>query len=199
MPAPRALITPEDRLTAAAIELLAPIARVDRALLQAARIRPATANWLRAPWYRPHRGGGAITIGRTLFFNRNWFAAQGPGSRGDGSVESTWRWIMHLAHEVGHLPQAERHGRHLAGRTAYVSRFAGQYLWGALTLRKRVHDDAPLEREADRGRWVLMRLVGTAHAHPLIQALHAGDADAVAHWCRAHAAEIDMAHAAYPY
>lgn len=200
MPAPTALVTPGSSLSEAAIALLHPFTLVDLTLLEMARIRPASSNWLGAPWYRPHRGGGAITIGRTIFFNRNWFATRGPGAHGDGSVRNTWRWILHLAHEAGHLPQAHRHGHHWVGKTAYVTRFAGQYLWGALTLRERLHDDAPLEREADRGRWVLARVVGdTPLTHPLVAALHAGNAAGVKNWCRDNADLIEAAHQAYPY
>jgi hypothetical protein len=199
MPAPTALVTPGSSLSEAAIALLLPFTHVHRDLLEKARIRPAAANWLRAPWYRPHRGGGAITIGCTIFFNRNWFSTRGPGAHGDGSVRSTWHWIMHLAHEAGHLPQAHRHGHHLVGRTAYVTRFASQYLWAGLS-GKHMHDDAPLEREADRGRWVLARVVGdTPLTHPLVAALHAGNAAGVKNWCRDNADRIEAAHQAYPY
>lgn len=199
MSAPAVLITPEGRLTPVAIAVLAAVSRVDRRLLVDARIRPARANWLWAPWYLAHRGGGALTIGRTIWFNGNWFSTHGPGASGDGSAWSTWRWLRHLAHEVGHLPQAEREGLTLAGRSRYVARFTGQYLWRALTLKGAVHDGASLEIEADRGRWVLERLVGRDPlAHPLMLAVVRDDLHAAEGFITAHRSELDALHAAYP-
>ncbi len=199
-PALSRLIDGQGSLQPALLTALALVTRVNRSLLEACRIRPASGNWLRAPWYNPSHGGGAITLGRTIYFNRNWFWPAGEKARGDGSLESSWRWLGHLAHEVGHLPQAERYGLTLGGKVSYVAAFTGQYLWRALSLKGQVHDGAALEREADRGRWVLQRLVGAKPlAHPLVQAVHAGDAEAVKTWCHANASAIEAAHRAYPY
>lgn len=173
-------------LTEAAIVLLHAVSTVDLELLRAVRVHPARANWLHAPWY-PYRRGGAITVGRTIWFTRSWFAADG---RGDGSLRSTWQWMVHLAHEVGHLPQAERFGRSLWAKTRYVGAFAWQYGSRAVLLRTPVHDGSPLEREADVGRKVLLQAIGPeAEAHPVVKAVHAGDAESVRQWCAAHAAE----------
>lgn len=199
-PALSRIIDGQGSLQPALVLALSLVTRVDRSLLISCRIRPASGNWLRAPWYDPRNGGGAITLGRTIYFNRNWFWFAGEQARGDGSPESSWRWFGHLAHEVGHLPQAERYGHGLGGKARYVSAFAGQYLWRALSMKGQVHDGAALEREADRGRWVLQRLVGARPVvHPLVQAVHAGDAEAVKTWCLANASAIEAAHRAYPY
>jgi len=173
-------------LTDAAIVLLHAVSTVDLELLRAVRIRPARANWLHAPWY-PYRRGGAITVGRTIWFTRSWFAADG---RGDGSLRSTWQWMLHLAHEVGHLPQAERFGRGLPGKARYIGAFAWQYGSRAVLLRTPVHDGSRLEREADVGRQVLLQAIGPEEeAHPVVKAVHIDDAQAVRHWCAAHATE----------
>lgn len=170
--APTCLVRKDGSLTEAAILFLHAFTQVDEALLSRACIRRSSSNWLRAPWYPYHRGGG-ITIGRTIWFNRKWFDANGYG---DSTVESTWQWALILAHEVGHLPQAERYGRSFFGKLRYVSAFTGQYTWRAITLRRQVHDRASLELEADRGRKALVRVIGEARsAHPLIKALHTGD------------------------
>lgn len=199
-PALSRLIDAEGKLQPALLIALEHVTRVDPSLLEACRIRPAARNWLRAPWYHPGKGGGAITLGRSIYFNRNWFSPAGAGARGDGSAESTWRWFSHLAHEVGHLSQAERFGHGFGGRASYVAAFTGQYLWRAVSLKGQVHDGAALEREADRGRWVLQRLVGPKPlAHPLVQAVHAGDVEAVKTWCHTNASAIEAAHLAYPY
>ena len=52
-------------LNEATVVLLHAIAGVNMDLLRAARIRPSSSNWLRAPWYRYHRGG-AIQWGAHL-------------------------------------------------------------------------------------------------------------------------------------
>lgn len=194
MPAPARLIGPDGRLTPCAVRVLQAFSGVRNDLLLSARIRPAQANWLRAPWYTYHHGG-AITIGRTIWFNRKWFDASG---HGDGSILSTWIWLQHLAHEVGHLPQAERFGLSLWGRSLYVVAFTGQYAQRALLLRRDVHDGAPLEREADRGRWVLRWVIGNAPlTHPLVMAVHHGYAQRVEQWLAEHHRSIAEAQNRY--
>lgn len=170
----------DDRLTPTAVAVLHAVSGVRTELLQRTRILPASRNRMRAPWY-PYARGGAITVGRSIYFTRRYFAPQGWA---DGSLASTWQWIRLLAHEVGHLPQAERFGLHAAGVARYLAAFTWQYGSRALLLRKDVHDGAPLEIEADLGRWVLMQLVGAAPlGHPLVLAVHADDHAAVKRWC----------------
>jgi hypothetical protein len=184
----------DGRLHEAAVVLLHAVCAVPMELLRAARIRPAKANWLRAPWYGHHRGG-AITVGRTIWFTAIWYAPQGLGN---GSTDSTYRWLLHLAHEAGHLPQAERYGRSLTGKARYVAAFTWQYVGRALLMRRDVHDGTPLEREADLGRHVLRQLLAPQAAdHPVVAAVAADDSAAVRAWCLQHQAEIQAAQAAY--
>ncbi|HOP43612.1 MAG TPA: hypothetical protein PLA11_08825 [Flavobacteriales bacterium] len=187
-PSPTPLLTDDGRLTPMAVDLLAALAAVDRELLIRARVIRTGADVLWFPWYRRRRGGGAFVVGRTIRFTPNWYAASGYGrsSFGDRSRRSTLRWLMHLAHEVGHLPQAERFGQHALGRLRYLLAFAGQYGSRALLGRWPVHDGAPLEREADRGRWVLRELLVQDRRKGLllVKAVQAGDRDAVLGWLR---------------
>ncbi len=163
-------------------------------LLHTARIRRSHQNWLHAPWYGYHRGG-AITVGRTIWFTRKWFARDGFG---DGALESTWRWLLHLAHEVGHLAQAERYGQGLWGRSRYVAHFALEYGWRAITFKRAVHDGASLEIEADLGRWVLAEVVGRAGAaHPLVLAVHEGRTNDAQAWCEQHGDRLQLAAVRY--
>ena len=186
MPGP---VREDGSLNAAAIELLHAVAGVDVDLLRAVRIRPSHANWLHAPWYR-YRRGGAITVGRTIWFTGIWFDPRGLG---DGSLPSTRRWLLHLAHEVGHLPQAERFGRSVFAKTRYVATFTWQYASRALLFRRPVHDGSPLEREADLGRQVLFQLIGDmAERHPVIMAVHADDARTVREWCERNFVRITV-------
>lgn len=176
MPAPSSLIRPDGSLTELACEVLHTVTDVPLHLLQHARIRKAYDNWLRVPWYSYHRGG-AITVGRTIWFTGKWFASDGYS---DGSIESTWRWLQHLAHEVGHLPQAARFGFSILGKSRYILAFAWQYGTRAITMRSEIHDGAQLEIEADMGRWVLTHLIGKSPlSHPLIRFIHARDEGSV--------------------
>ncbi|HEY0978507.1 MAG TPA: hypothetical protein VGE21_13625 [Flavobacteriales bacterium] len=174
-------------LTRSATLALSAVSGVRTEMLDRARILPASRNWMRAPWYTYARGG-AMTVGRSIYFTRRYFDPQGLA---DGSIGSTWAWLRLLAHEVGHLPQAERFGRHATGIARYLAAFTWQYGSRALLLRKEVHDGAPLEIEADLGRWVLMELVGSAPlGHPLVHAVHADDHTSVQRWCREHQERI---------
>ena len=187
-------VRPDGSLTEASIILLHAVSEVDLELLRAVRIRPSRSNWLRAPWYRYHRGG-AITVGRTIWFTRIWFA---PDGLGDGSLRSTWKWLLHLAHEVGHLPQAERFGRSFFAKVRYVSAFTWHYTSRALLFRRRVHDGSRLELEADLGRQVLLHVIGEATVeHPLVVAVQQNDVRTVRDWCEGHYGSITIAKAAY--
>ncbi len=182
MPASTSLVQPDAHLTPLARLVLHTVTGVPMRLLNAVRVKPASSNWLRVPWYGYHRGG-AITVGRTIWFTRKWFEAP---DYGDGSRMALWNWLQHLAHEVGHLPQAERYGYGSLGKARYVLAFAWQYGSRALRMKRDVHDGAPLEIEADRGRWVLVKLLGqNPLAHPLVRALHNADATAVREQCDA--------------
>lgn len=171
----------DGRLSDAAVVLLHSVTGVDESLLRRARIRPATSNWLRAPWYS-YRRGGALTMGRTIWFTRTWYRQDGLGN---GSLHATHRWLLHLAHEAGHLPQAERFGLSLLGKARYVAAFTGQYGSRALLFKRPLHDGSPLEREADIGRQVLLRMLGSlGERHPVVVAVHRADTASVEAWCR---------------
>ena len=179
---PRALVSPSMRLTELAKTVLEAVANVPRPLLDEATVGRSGAEALWFPWYPRKRGGGAFVVGRTIRFTSNWYAVDGPGAFGDGSRSSAQRWLLHLAHEVGHLPQAARTGTGLLGRVRYLLTFAWQYGIRAVLFRFPVHDGAPLERAADRGRWVLrmyLKELGPRHGTAFMTAVHAGDLLAV--------------------
>lgn len=192
--APACLVSSDGRLAPAAIDVLHAFSGVPPNLLHQARIRRSTENWLCAPWYT-YRRGGALTIGRVIWLTRRYFH---PTGEGDGSPSATWNWVRILAHEAGHLPQAERFGLGPIGILRYVLHFSWQYAKRAILLQRPVHDGVPLEIEADMGRQVAMGLMGGDPAtHPLIIALHAQDDQAVAHWLQAHREEVNALRARY--
>lgn len=187
-------VSADGSLSEAAIILLHAVSGVDMGLLRSARVRASRSNWLHAPWY-PYQPGGAITVGRTIWCTRIW---SDPHKHGDGSMGACWQWLVLLSHEVGHLPQAERFGRSLLAKARYLAAFTWQYGIRAVLLKKHVHDGSPLELEADRGRHILLRLIGDAAArHPVVAAVHAGDTVAVRLWCGGQTERIAALGAAY--
>lgn len=181
-------------LTEAAVVLLHAVSGVEIDLLRAVRIRPSRTNWLHAPWY-PYSRGGAITVGRTIWCTRIW---SDPKGYRDGSLHSTWRWLLLLAHEVGHLPQAERFGRSFFGKARYVAAFSWQYTSRAFLLRRPIHDGSRLEREAELGRWVLSRSAGTRdELDTVVMLVRSGKVDAVQLWCAERNARIAELQRAY--
>jgi hypothetical protein len=185
------LLTPDSGLCAAARSVLVQVSGVPEDLLLACRIRPRSRNLLHAPWFPASRGGGAMVLGRSIYFTPNWFNRTGRNAYGDGSLESTRRWLLHLAHEVGHLAQARSFGTGSWGQSRYVAAFSAQYLWRALRLKGDVHDGAPLEREAEVGAKVLRKLIGTQGVrHPLVIGTHLNDLPAVSAWFEANSALV---------
>ncbi|MFT3885761.1 MAG: hypothetical protein QM724_10115 [Flavobacteriales bacterium] len=183
-----AAVHDDGRLTEATVIALHAVSGVRMDLLRAARVRPAARNRLHAPWYGRKRGG-ALTLGRTIYFTQRYFDLQ---DLADGGITSTWAWLTLLAHEVGHLPQAERFGYNAWGITRYIAAFTGQYGARALTFRSRVHDGAALEIEADKGRWVLRQVVtGAPKDHPLVLAVHNNDKEATQSWVAMHAEYLE--------
>ncbi len=180
-------VRPDGSLTESAMVLLHAVSGVDVHLLSVVRIKPSRTNWLHAPWY-PYSRGGAITVGRTIWSTRIWFDPKGYG---DGSLNSTWKWLLLLAHEVGHLPQAERFGRSFFAKSRYVLAFSWQYISRAVLMRRHVHDGCHLEREAELGRWVLLRAIDpTNGGDPVVALVHAGNVEAVRGWCLERKANI---------
>jgi hypothetical protein len=185
---PVVLVDGQGQLTEVAIDLLHVVTRVRIELLRAARIRRSSSNWLRAPWYGYTRGG-ALTIGRTIWFTRRYFD---PNAEADGSLRGTLRWALLLAHEVGHLPQAARFGQSFCGRVRYVAHFVWHYSKRALLFRRPVHDGVLAEIEADAGRWVLNELLKPEpSSHALLLALHGNDRPTVQAWLASNRERID--------
>lgn len=158
---PTAVVTKDLTLTKNAIELLHVLSGVDCLLLEKVKLRPANANWLRAPWYSSYKGGGAMTIGHTIYFTRNWFSEDRYQQRngrnvsyGRNDTESIFMWLKLLTHEVGHLPQAHNSGYHFLGKINYLFQFTKGYAVRLLTFQKNIHDGFSLEITAEIGQYV---------------------------------------------
>jgi hypothetical protein len=171
------------------VVLLSAITAVPERTIAAAVVLPNRRNWLRAPWFLRAKGGGAMVIGRRIYFTMRWFD---PNKADDVSV------LRLLSHEVGHLVQAERFGLGAWGRCRYVAWFAAQYGQNLLRGEPRVHAAAKGEREAELGRWVLDRwLADSARSKFALAAWRNGDLaalkeslsadrDAISQWQKAY-------------
>lgn len=191
---PAGIVRTDGTLTEGAVLVLHAVSAVSIDVLENARIRSARKNWLHAPWY-PYRRGGAITIGRTIYLTRIYFDRTG---HGDDGLAAMWQWLVLLAHEVGHLPQAERSGLGPIGIARYIGAFIWQYGSRALLFRHPIHDGSPMEREADKGRWVILQLLsGKGARERLLKDLQIGDVPVIKSWCSLHAGPIARLSKAY--
>ena len=180
------LVRSDRSLTTPLLELLHAVSGVDRELLESARIHPHTANLLHFPWY-PRSRGGAFVLGSRIYLKERSLA----GTYHKSGPEQTASLLL-LAHEVGHLPQAHRFGMNGLGKVRYVLWAAGQYGWSALRNGPtQAHDHAPLEREADQGRWVLGKLIETIarteRRQDLADLLALEDPRSMTNWLALHA------------
>lgn len=179
------LLKADHGLSDSLILLLTTVSGVDTQLLEQTRVVPHTANWLRFPWYPASRGGAFVLGSRIYLKSRSLQGAY--QTNGPEHMTS----LLLLAHEVGHLPQAQRFGQSGFGKFTFLCWAAGQYAYSALRNGPiKAHDHAPLEREADEGRWVLLELLkATAneyHKHVVTSILARDDTDRMAAWLTQH-------------
>lgn len=97
------------------------------------------------PFYSSNSGGGAITLGSSgnngkIIYTQNFFEDDKSKYNGNGYGQDIKTWLSLSAHEVGHLPQIDKHD----GVMSYLGEFVGQY-------SKHGHDAAPYEIDAERG------------------------------------------------
>jgi hypothetical protein len=99
-----------------------------------------------AEGYAPSAGGGALTLGDNRFnssitFTPNWFTDDTNIYPKSAKGNNPNLWLDILSHEVGHIPQTERH----ENMWHYLLKMLMEYaLYGG-------HDNAPMEKEADIG------------------------------------------------
>lgn len=179
------LLEADGRLTQPTRLLLGAASGVPDALLALAQVRPKEHNWLRFPWYPTAQGGGAFVLGHRIYVHRRFLQ---PGDER--------ALLLMLAHEVGHLLHAAPFGFGAVGRARFVLWAAGHYLMSALRHGRHAHRRARIEQEAERGRWVLSKLIRDTPADPPEQQLHT--ADSMRQWLLRHEASIRTLHRAYP-
>ena len=132
-----------------AAHLLSLVSGVSQKLIEETVIKKRAAGQYR-PWYRCNLGGGAITLGtqtyKTITYTENWFEDDPNAYKGHGYGQDIIGWLELSAHEVGHLPQIDKK----RGLLLYSLSFGVEYLRSG-------HDNAPSEKEADKGYLEFMR------------------------------------------
>lgn len=179
------LLESDGHLTGSARLLLGAVSGVPDSLLARARVLPKHHNWLHFPWFHDRGGGGAFVMGDRIYASRHFF----------GKAHST-AFLLLLAHEVGHLPQAARFGNSAIGKTLFICWAAGHYLRSAVRHGRHAYRRSRIEQEAERGRWVLRELAVTMAGDPPVE--HLGHAESMERWLGKHRKAIAALHAAYP-
>ncbi len=185
------------KLNEAAVLVLSVICRVQENLLTTALVLPSSRNWLNAPFFSPNEGGGAMVIATRIYFTANWFRNDNlPTSYGRKDSVCTLRWILLMAHEVRHLPQAAIVGYRIWNIMAYVLWFGLNYAWHAVTRKLPYVEHMPLEIDADLGRKTLRSILTEADTppeeHVLITAIHRNDVDSAREWIDENKALIEF-------
>ncbi len=179
-------------MNAATVALLASVTAVPETLLQRVRVFHRRHNWLSAPWYAASKGGGGLTLGDRIYVT----PAHAPLLLG-ADPDRWWRWLLLMAHEVGHVRQAQDFGSDVWGRTRFALWASVQYVGSFLRHGRHAHDRAPFEVEAERGRRtlaLLMELTGGCSAtHPVVAMALGNDHNGMLRWLQEHAAAIRQA------
>ncbi len=179
-------------LNPASVGLLAAVTGVPEPLLLAVRVFHRRNNWLNAPWYAASRGGGGLTLG-----DRIYVTPEHDPALLDTDPERWWRWLLLMAHEVGHVRQAHHFGFDAWGRTRFALWASGKYVGSFLRNGSYAHDRAPFEVEAEGGRRalaLLMELTGGCNAaHPVVGMAMRNDHAGMNQWLREQAAAVRRA------
>jgi RHS repeat-associated protein len=133
------------KFTKSATHLLSLVTGVSKNYIENTTVQERAVGQYR-PFYKANKGGGAITMGRSswnanITFTENWFDDNKNSYDGHGYGQDVIGWLELAAHEIGHIPQIDKGG----GLLGYLATFAKEYMQNS-------HDNAPSEKEADRGR-----------------------------------------------
>ena len=181
-------------LNAATVALLASVTAVPETLLQRVRVFHRRHNWLSAPWYVASKGGGGLTLGDRIYVT----PAHAPLLLGADQYR-WWRWLLLMAHEVGHVRQAQHFGFDSWGRTRFALWASLKYVESFLRNGRYAHDRAPFEVDAEKGRRalaLLMELTGGCTAdHPVVAMALCNDHTGMHRWLEEQAAAVQRARA----
>ena len=154
-------------------------------------------NWLHAPWYPASQGGGALTLGNRIYVT----GTHDPEAIGEDPMR--WlNWVLLMAHEVGHVRQADGFGYSIVARMRFVLWASSKYIASFTRNGLAAHAKAPFELEAERGRqrlrYVLDSTGGCTPQHPVIRLLVTNDHGTMGTWLAANNAQIAQAYERVP-
>ncbi len=171
--------------TSAAALLLAAVSKVPLAMIERAVVLSKRRNWLHFPWY-PKSRGGAFVLGEKVYVSDHFVQP---------NEDPSLRFLLLLAHEVGHLPHADQWGISPWGRAKFVLWATGHYARSSLLNGRHGHRKARIEQEAERGRWVLSELIRINR--PSLEEL-LRTKDGMAAWLSQQRSMLKELHAKYP-
>ena len=129
----------------ATVHLLSLVSGVDKDLIKRVSIvKRGPGHYL--PWYSAYNWGGGITLGDSRFnsvivYTENFFEDNSESYNGYGFGQDVITWLSLSSHEVGHLKQIDEIGNSIV----YYGKILGEYI-------KYGHDNAPMEKEVEKGR-----------------------------------------------
>jgi len=171
----------DHRFNEATRALLTAVTGIPEDLLRRVRVRHRRYNWLHAPWYPASEGGGGLTVGDRIHVT----PTHDPATLGN-DPERWLRWVLLMAHEVGHVRQAQRFGSGTWGRSRFVLWATKNYVVSFFRNGRAAHAKAPFEVDADSGRKELRRWLefsgGCRADHPVVAWLIANDVPAMERW-----------------
>jgi len=177
--------------------LLAAVSHVPEYLLKDCKVLPQKGNLLRFPWYGERGGGGAFVMGRYVYMSGHFFDRNNSvnGLKDDLST------LLLIAHEVGHLPHSAQFSNDRTGQVRFLFWAAWTYVLSFFRNGSAWHKKAWIEQEAERGRWVLGKLIETTRPtmeSDLLVPLRINDLVTVDTWLKERKTMIAELQAQYP-
>lgn len=181
------LLEPNGHLTLPVRMLLRAVSQAPEDLLRSMRVLPRRRNWMGFPWYKTRKGGGAFVMGDRIYVSGHFL---------DPRQDHTLAFLLLLAHEVGHLVHAARFGPGAMGRARFVLWAIGHYALSFIRHGGQGYRRARIEQEAERGRWVLRRMLDLTTTDPVLAQLDSPTG--MTAWIHRHGAQIGELHLTYP-
>lgn len=177
--------------------LLAAVSGVPEHILKDCSVLPPKSNLLRFPWYGKRGGGGAFVMGRSAYLSSHFFDRDNDALR----LKEDLSTLLLIAHEVGHLPHSARFPKNRLGQVRFLFWAAWTYVLSFFRNGTAWHRKAWIEHEAERGRWVLRKLIEPTRAtlgKDLLDPLRTNDVTTVATWLNDRKAKIEALQSEYP-
>ncbi len=165
--------TEETRFNEATVMVLHAVTGIKAERLRQVHHRPRSSNAFYLPWYAETPGGAFVHGDRITVTDGLHRAVQ------EGDSLRTLRWLLLMAHEVVHVEQSWRIGRHRASKWRFTARTVAGYVSSFLRHGTAAHRMASMEQEAETGRTrmreLLRRTGGVDPGHQVIELVLSND------------------------